>query len=97
MRDAICARAGHGDSRWLTAVVEQAKVLTHTSNLFHTVPQVLLSPTAVSRTLSSYPSMSKTPVATAALHPWVCSPSSLPENGRHCSAPNADVHCSAAA
>ena len=35
------ARAGHGDSRWLTAVTEQAKVLTHTSNLFHTVPQVL--------------------------------------------------------
>ena len=33
--------AGHGDSRWLTAVIEQAKVLTHTSNLFHTVPQVL--------------------------------------------------------
>ena len=37
------SHAGHGDSRWLTAVIEQAKVLTHTSNLFHTVPQVLWS------------------------------------------------------
>lgn len=32
--------AGHGDPRWLEAVQEQAATLTHTSNLFHTVPQV---------------------------------------------------------
>ena len=32
--------AGHGDPRWLEAVVEQAGVLSHTSNLFHTAPQV---------------------------------------------------------
>lgn len=32
--------AGHGDSRWLEAVQEQAATLTHTSNLFHTVPAV---------------------------------------------------------
>ena len=31
---------GHGDPRWLKAVVEQAEKLTHTSNLYHTVPQV---------------------------------------------------------
>ena len=30
---------GHGDPRWLKAVVEQAGKLTHTSNLYHTVPQ----------------------------------------------------------
>ena len=48
IRDAASLlRTGHGDSRWLTAVIEQAKVLTHTSNLFHTVPQVLVSPAAV--------------------------------------------------
>lgn len=31
---------GHGDPRWLQAVQEQSATLTHTSNLFHTVPQV---------------------------------------------------------
>lgn len=34
---------GHGDSRWLEAVKEQAGLLTHVSNLFHTVPQVKLA------------------------------------------------------
>jgi len=34
---------GHGDARWLEAVVQQAETLTHTSNLFHTVPQVQLA------------------------------------------------------
>ena len=34
---------GHSDARWLEALTEQAKVLTHTSNLFHTVPQVDLA------------------------------------------------------
>jgi len=31
---------GHGDSRWYEALSRQAGILTHTSNLFHTVPQV---------------------------------------------------------
>ena len=31
---------GHSDPRWLEAVVEQAGTLAHTSNLFHSVPQV---------------------------------------------------------
>lgn len=31
---------GHGDSRWFAAIQEQAATLCHTSNLFHTVPQV---------------------------------------------------------
>lgn len=34
---------GHTDSRWLEAVVQQAATLSHTSNLFHTVPQVELA------------------------------------------------------
>ena len=34
---------GHGDPRWLKAVVEQAERLTHTSNLYHTVPQTELA------------------------------------------------------
>jgi acetylornithine aminotransferase len=34
---------GHSDARWLDTVVEQAKTLSHTSNLFHTVPQVDLA------------------------------------------------------
>ncbi|CAK0784838.1 hypothetical protein CVIRNUC_008043 [Coccomyxa viridis] len=34
---------GHSDPRWLEAVVEQAGTLTHTSNLFHSVPQVRLA------------------------------------------------------
>ncbi len=37
--------AGHSDPRWLTAVVEQAGELAHTSNLFHTAPQVVSSST----------------------------------------------------
>lgn len=32
--------SGHSDPRWLEAVVEQAGTLAHTSNLFHSVPQV---------------------------------------------------------
>lgn len=31
---------GHGDERWVKAVQDQAATLMHTSNLFHTVPQV---------------------------------------------------------
>ncbi|EFN54478.1 hypothetical protein CHLNCDRAFT_35898 [Chlorella variabilis] len=34
---------GHGDPRWLEAVTEQAGVLSHVSNLFHTAPQVKLA------------------------------------------------------
>jgi len=34
---------GHGDPRWLEAVVEQAGRLTHTSNLYHTEPQTQLA------------------------------------------------------
>lgn len=34
---------GHGDSRWLQAVTEQAERLTHTSNLYHTEPQAQLA------------------------------------------------------
>lgn len=32
--------AGHSDPRWLAALTDQAGTLCHTSNLFHTVPQV---------------------------------------------------------
>ncbi len=35
---------GHSDPRWLEAVVEQAGTLAHTSNLFHSVPQVSTTP-----------------------------------------------------
>lgn len=35
-----CGCAGHSDQRWLDAVTEQAALLSHVSNLFHTVPQV---------------------------------------------------------
>lgn len=31
---------GHSDERWFAALSEQAAKLTHTSNLYHTVPQV---------------------------------------------------------
>jgi len=34
---------GHGDARWVAALTAQAPVLAHTSNLFHTVPQVDLA------------------------------------------------------
>lgn len=34
---------GHGDSRWYSALADQAATLSHTSNLFHTVPQVELA------------------------------------------------------
>lgn len=34
---------GHSDARWLEAVTDQAATLTHTSNLFHTAPQVELA------------------------------------------------------
>ena len=44
LHDAWVDCAGHGDSRWLQAVQEQAATLTHTSNLFHTVPAVRTGP-----------------------------------------------------
>jgi hypothetical protein len=31
---------GHSDDRWLSALTAQAQQLAHTSNLYHTVPQV---------------------------------------------------------
>eukprot|EP00271_Cylindrocystis_brebissonii_P015874 TRINITY_DN38929_c0_g1_i1.p1 TRINITY_DN38929_c0_g1~~TRINITY_DN38929_c0_g1_i1.p1 ORF type:complete len:510 (+),score=76.37 TRINITY_DN38929_c0_g1_i1:234-1763(+) len=34
---------GHGDPAWVKAVTEQAETLTHVSNLYHTVPQVILA------------------------------------------------------
>jgi len=34
---------GHGDPRWVKAVAEQAALLTHTSNLYHTEPQTQLA------------------------------------------------------
>jgi acetylornithine aminotransferase len=34
---------GHGDARWVSALNAQAPLLAHTSNLFHTVPQVDLA------------------------------------------------------
>ncbi|KAK9843515.1 hypothetical protein WJX81_006850 [Elliptochloris bilobata] len=34
---------GHSDARWLAALTEQAGELAHTSNLFHTAPQVRLA------------------------------------------------------
>lgn len=34
---------GHSDPRWYAAIVEQAEKLSHTSNLYHTVPQVELA------------------------------------------------------
>ena len=34
---------GHGDSRWVKAVSDQAAQLTHTSNLYHTEPQTQLA------------------------------------------------------
>ncbi|CAJ2669958.1 unnamed protein product [Trifolium pratense] len=34
---------GHGDDDWLKAVVEQAGLLTHVSNVYHSIPQVELA------------------------------------------------------
>eukprot|EP00197_Chlamydomonas_leiostraca_P006408 CAMPEP_0202867010 /NCGR_PEP_ID=MMETSP1391-20130828/8478_1 /ASSEMBLY_ACC=CAM_ASM_000867 /TAXON_ID=1034604 /ORGANISM="Chlamydomonas leiostraca, Strain SAG 11-49" /LENGTH=459 /DNA_ID=CAMNT_0049547005 /DNA_START=140 /DNA_END=1519 /DNA_ORIENTATION=- len=34
---------GHSDPRWLAALTEQAGALAHTSNLYHTLPQVELA------------------------------------------------------
>jgi hypothetical protein len=34
---------GHSDDRWYQALCEQAKQLAHTSNLYHTIPQVQLA------------------------------------------------------
>lgn len=31
---------GHGDSDWVKAVVEQANLLTHVSNVYYSIPQV---------------------------------------------------------
>lgn len=31
---------GHGDPTWLKAVMEQANMLTHVSNLYYSIPQV---------------------------------------------------------
>lgn len=33
---------GHSDARWVAALTEQAGAIAHTSNLFHTAPQVRL-------------------------------------------------------
>ena len=33
---------GHGDPDWLKAVVDQANTLTHVSNIFYSIPQVIL-------------------------------------------------------
>lgn len=33
---------GHGDPDWLKTVVEQANTLTHVSNVFYSIPQVIL-------------------------------------------------------
>lgn len=35
---------GHGDPDWLQAVIEQANTVSHVSNLFHSIPQVKLTP-----------------------------------------------------
>ncbi|KAL2327202.1 hypothetical protein Fmac_020629 [Flemingia macrophylla] len=44
LNDGIAGNAlGHGDADWLKAVVEQAGTLTHTSNMFYTIPQVELA------------------------------------------------------
>jgi len=32
---------GHGDDDWLKAVVDQAGLLTHVSNIYHSLPQVI--------------------------------------------------------
>lgn len=32
---------GHGDPGWVKAVTEQATVLTHVSNVYHSIPQVI--------------------------------------------------------
>lgn len=53
--------AGHGDPRWLEAVVEQAGVLSHTSNLFHTAPQVRRGAPPVKETLNPKPSATPRP------------------------------------
>nr|AZL41259.1 mitochondrion N-acetylornithine aminotransferase [Datisca glomerata] len=34
---------GHGDEDWLSAVIEQAKTLTHVSNVYYSIPQVELA------------------------------------------------------
>jgi acetylornithine aminotransferase len=34
---------GHADDDWLKAVVEQAGLLTHVSNIYHSIPQVLIT------------------------------------------------------
>jgi predicted acetylornithine/succinylornithine family transaminase len=34
---------GHSDPQWVEAIAEQARMLTHVSNLFHTTPQVELA------------------------------------------------------
>jgi hypothetical protein len=38
---------GHSDQRWLDALTAQAQHLAHTSNLYHTVPQVWCRPMLV--------------------------------------------------
>lgn len=43
---------GHGDARWRAALEAQAGVLTHTSNLFHTLPQVELARRLVERSFA---------------------------------------------
>jgi acetylornithine aminotransferase len=34
---------GHSDPRWVEAITAQAQLLGHTSNLFHTIPQVQIA------------------------------------------------------
>lgn len=43
---------GHGDARWYEALSRQAGILSHTSNLFHTVPQVELAKRLVERSFA---------------------------------------------
>ncbi|KAI8463298.1 MAG: acetylornithine aminotransferase [Monoraphidium minutum] len=43
---------GHGDARWYEALTRQAGILSHTSNLFHTVPQVELAKRLVGKSFA---------------------------------------------
>ncbi|KAK7847719.1 acetylornithine aminotransferase, partial [Quercus suber] len=44
---------GHGDEDWLKAVVEQASTLTHVSNMYYSIPQVLYENSSALRLDSS--------------------------------------------
>ncbi|CAK7328473.1 unnamed protein product [Dovyalis caffra] len=43
---------GHGDPDWVKAVVDQANLLTHVSNVFYSVPQVELAKRLVARSFA---------------------------------------------